>query len=228
MIKLHENDILWKGYVYFQNPYGDELEIPEPKTLCGYFWIALLGCFFRFATTVSIPQLIFHWGITLSLFVGLMLAMPNDTAFKTDPGWLAFFTIMFLAVWFLISIGHSFYWLLKFMRLFLSDKQLEMMATICLLLLGLGTFVFSFLVWGIEGVAIGIAKIVGIILGCIVMALALSAAIAGICYLCGWLGKQDRISRFFSQVWHMIVALKDRACPLVEVPDSYLKSQETK
>ena len=207
MIKLNEDDILWKGYCKFFDVANCELELP--KSLCGYFWTAIIG--FALAALTAIPT----WLSGLALIA--LAVIPNfldQTLVNDNISWLSGLLILLcFGVIVRVLLDHK-----PTKANLIAQYILEVFAVASLL----GAFVYIGTEEGIEKTALwaGATTLAG---------LALVALVSSVCFIVTavWyiITAPAIMKRFFAQVVLYAKACKDRLCPLVIAPDGYVQQQ---
>lgn len=193
-LKINDSDFLWKLY--------KKANATPPKSLCDYFFGAMWGVLASYATA----------SITLQLLCSVIAV----SAF-----WLCQ-NIFVSATFFMLFLVNSIMLFARYMVLQTEKRQAfvaKMIMTITLVSF-IGFLIYTLNTGGIslpslKETASGILWVLMVSVGII--------ATNVICILCFIFIKNkcklpETIKRVFLQVGHMLLAIKNRTCPLIECP----------
>lgn len=219
ILKIDDNDILWKYYKKAYEVHGEEVK--APSNFCEYFWCGLYGMLGVFYSLTAVWTM---WLVTLSCLAlsvfGLYLLGDVSNPILVWPA----------IIFFLLSIAANFGALASsFCRLKIPEKVIGyisgigLMAAVgcCLILcyqLCLAVGVSAFACWSAVKLLL---LIIGSLVGLAVVVI--SVGVLGVYVL-----HPMSTWRFFQAIWTYIRALKAKACPLIELPESFIVEQTKK
>ena len=218
ILKIDDNDILWK---YYKKAYEiHELEVKAPSNFCKYFWGGLYGMLGAFYTLTTVWMM---WLVTLSCLALSIFSLwlLGDVA---SP-----ILVLFAMLCFLLSIAVNFGALASSVsRLKIPEKALGYMSGIGLMAAGSLILIICYqscLAEGFSAFAWGAVKLLLLIIGLLVggVVVVISVATLGTYVL-----QPMSTWRFFQAIWTYIRALKAKACPLIELPESFIVEQTEK
>jgi len=224
VLKIEENDILWKFYKRSYELEGFE-KPPHPVNLCNYFWSSVFGAMQCFVMEGSLWLV---WVLSLVVSALGFGGMVGLVASSDPPSiWAIFLMLpcMVMAVGGLVipfvALAHQLKgWALKiYQGLGWTVGGLAIVGLIWMMvyisMLEVGKL--GFWAW-LTNVGIFLGMAVGVGVGFITV---LALLIVGITYLFGSAGQW----KFLQTIWAYLVAIKHQMCPLIEPPPSYFEKE---
>lgn len=217
MIKIEENDFLWNCY---KASYRGISHPPHPKNLCSYFWTAIKGILNRLFYDANIYLLTVLMG---GVFVVTMFfAIFSDIWHITHPqGWDLLRCLGFGTIYIAGSLFSGIFLFSAIINRF-NAKYSEEIKVICFCVF------FYFLFGAIIGLSFK-SKEEDIRLMHFVYGLLTVTGIAVAVLILGALGTlflgENNFAKNFKQYCY---AVKNKACPLVDPPDTWKEKEKEK
>ena len=205
-LKIRENDVLWN--LYLKSQLGE-----KPKTLCQYFSGAMLGAFLHYYILNRFARL---------ALAALLLTCVVNMHEAQGATWLSTLSLMIMIPSVIIAlVGEWCEWGLSFD---ISERWLDFFGK-CVLVTFSGAaiaMVSGILFCGFSAGTITVWNLLHdlcLIVGLGVnIALVIAALVAGYIYITHKFDFSP-VKRLGSQIWQYLLAIKNRACPLVDAPE---------
>lgn len=208
-MKIQENDLLWRWYLRY---YKYEKEIPEPKSLCPYFWSAMGGL-----VTIIVVDLALYitLPVALAALVGYVYLIGSIDYFRYTKNDLVAISIVIPGLILMIGclilvVGKFVAWMERSVRR--TKWVVSILLTTCIVLLVYSVFTAKpqpnpnwkeELIKGLIAIGVGW----GIVMGGIALY-----------YL---VFRPASLTRLGQQVIAFFKGVKRGVCPLVDPPDSF-------